>query len=391
MIENALQKSEETFKGIFNNARDGILLADIETKKFIFGNAMISQMLGYGLDELMTMGVEDIHPVEKLPEVIDSFEKLVRQETALVVDIPVKRKNGSLFFADINSFLIELSGHTYIVGFFRDVTKRKRAEEELHRVLKELDQRVQDRTEELQQTVAQLQQEVTERQRAEKATRKSEAKLRKLTQRVLALQEKQRKQLSWELQEDLAQYITALKLELRRFEPKLPEGDEKLRQDYHQVLNKINVIVENLRRHALDLSPLVLADLGLTVGLKSMFENFCRINDLECDLNLDELNQFFNDLDQISIYRVFEEALENVFQHAAATKVTLATKIKEDELEFLVEDNGQGFDPAIAEANPGVGLSIMAERVRALGGTFKLESHIAVGTSILFTIPRAGK
>ena len=141
----------------------------------------------------------------------------------------------------------------------------------------------------------------------------------------------------------------------------------------------------------MDLSPHVLADLGLTVGLKSLCENFGRINGLECDLQLDELREFFNSADQISIYRIFQEAMDNIFRHATATKVTFVAKNKGDAVEFLVEDNGQGFDPASAEAPQGVGLAAMAERVRALGGTFKLESQIAVGTRILFSIPKSEK
>ena len=83
--------------------------------------------------------------------------------------------------------------------------------------------------------------------------------------------------------------------------------------------------------------------------------------------------------------------MENIVQHAAATRVTIATKRKDDEIEFIVEDNGRGFDPAISEARQGVGLATMEERVRALGGTFKIESQKTVGTRILFTIPRIGK
>jgi PAS domain S-box-containing protein len=129
--EEALGQSEEKFRGVFNNARDGILLADIKTKMFILGNEMISQMLGYSFAELFKMKVEDIHPQENLPEVLDRFDKLVRGDTIFVTDIPVKRRDGSIFYADINSFLIELTGNTYVVGFFRDITERKRAEEEL--------------------------------------------------------------------------------------------------------------------------------------------------------------------------------------------------------------------------------------------------------------------
>jgi two-component system CheB/CheR fusion protein len=233
--------------------------------------------------------------------------------------------------------------------------------------------------------------DVTDRKRAEQALRDSEAKLRDLTRRVLALQEKERQQLSWELQEDLAQNITALKLELRTFELKLPAGDEQLRQDYRRALKKIDDMVDNLRRRATDLSPQMLEDLGLTVGLKSLCEDFGRRHDLECDLHLDELGDFFRAADQISIYRIFQEALDNISRHAAATKVTFAAKGKGGAVEFLVEDNGRGFDPAAAEAPLGVGLAAMAERVRALGGTFKLESQIAVGTRIFFTIPKSRK
>ena len=233
--------------------------------------------------------------------------------------------------------------------------------------------------------------DVSDRKQAEQALRESEANLRDLTRRVLALQEKERQQLSWELQENLAQNITALKLELRTFEPKLPEDDEQLRQDYRQALKKIDDLVENLRRRAMDLSPQMLEDLGLTVGLKSLCEDFGRRHNLECDLHLDELGEFFRAADQISIYRIFQEALDNISRHAAATKVTFAAKSQGGAVEFLVEDNGRGFDPATAEVPQGVGLAAMAERVRALGGTFKLESQIAVGTRIFFTIPRSRK
>ena len=112
--------------------------------------------------------------------------------------------------------------------------------------------------------------DVTDRKQAEQALKESETRLRDLTQQLLALQDKERQELSWELHEELAQNITALKLELQTFEPKLPEGDEKLRRDYRQALEKINGMVENLRRRAADLSPQMLEDLGLSGGLEKL-------------------------------------------------------------------------------------------------------------------------
>lgn len=124
-------ESEKTFKVIFNNAADGILVADAESKKFYMGNAVICQELGYSTDELKNLGVADIHPEQDLPYVIEQFEKQARREITLAKDIPVKKKDGSIFYADVNSLPITLSGKKCLMGVFRDVTERKKSEEAL--------------------------------------------------------------------------------------------------------------------------------------------------------------------------------------------------------------------------------------------------------------------
>ena len=136
--EEALRDSEGRFRAIFDNANDGILLADEETKKFYTGNNTACQMLGYSLEEIKNLGVPDIHPKEDLPYVIEQFEKQVRREIAVAKDLPVKRKDGSIFYADVNTSLVTLAGRTYLLGIFRDVTERKRAEEEREKLIHEL-------------------------------------------------------------------------------------------------------------------------------------------------------------------------------------------------------------------------------------------------------------
>lgn len=131
--EEALRESEHRFKTIFEKANDGILLADTATKKFTAGNPKICEMLGYPLGELTTLGVADIHPETDLLHVIEEFGKQLRGEIDLASDLPVKRKDGSVFIADINSFPIVIEGHEYLAGFFRDVTRRKHAEAALER------------------------------------------------------------------------------------------------------------------------------------------------------------------------------------------------------------------------------------------------------------------
>jgi PAS domain S-box-containing protein len=138
-VEKALQESEQRFKAIFDHSNDGILLADMETKRFFIGNETICKMLGCSPDEIKDLGVMDIHPAEDIPYVIDQFEKQARKEIAIAKDLPVKRKDGSIFYADVNAFPITLAGKTYLVGAFRDTTERKQAEEFLQEQKEELE------------------------------------------------------------------------------------------------------------------------------------------------------------------------------------------------------------------------------------------------------------
>jgi len=130
--EQKLKESEERFRGIFDNVNDGILLADLETGKFLIGNKTVSKMLGYSLEEISKLGVEDIHPNGHLPYILKQFETISRGEISHSKNIPVKRKDDSIFYVDINSSEITFAGNNYLVGVFRDVTERKQAEERLH-------------------------------------------------------------------------------------------------------------------------------------------------------------------------------------------------------------------------------------------------------------------
>ncbi|MFH1054698.1 MAG: PAS domain S-box protein [Candidatus Altiarchaeota archaeon] len=127
--EAALKESEVKFRSIFDNAAEGILLADLETKKFYMGNNAICRMLGYSMEEITGLGVMDIHTEKDSPYVIDQFERQAKGEFVLAKDLPVKRKDGSVFYADVTSTTVKIAGKTYLLGFFHDNTERKRMED----------------------------------------------------------------------------------------------------------------------------------------------------------------------------------------------------------------------------------------------------------------------
>lgn len=113
---------------ILDNAIEGILIAEIESKKFRYANNAIEMMLGYSAEELLTLTVYDIHPREHVSEIIKMFEAQARGELKLIRHIPCLRKNGAVFWADINTSKVSVKGTICNVGFFSDITERKNAE-----------------------------------------------------------------------------------------------------------------------------------------------------------------------------------------------------------------------------------------------------------------------
>ena len=129
--EEKLRDSEEKFRNIFDSATDGILIADVSTRKFVDANKSICTMLRCTKEQIIHLGIEDIHPAADVPHVIEEFERQMRGEKTIAMEIPVLRRDGIVFFADICFTSITLRGNVFSVGIFRDITGRKQAEQAL--------------------------------------------------------------------------------------------------------------------------------------------------------------------------------------------------------------------------------------------------------------------
>jgi PAS domain S-box-containing protein len=124
-----LRESEEMLRVIFEGALDGILLVNAETRQFVNGNPEICRMLGYSPAELIRVHAADIHPPQDLPWITGQIELHLQGKTRLSEDIPVRHRDGSVFYADIKSAPVALGGKTHIVAIFRDITERRKTEE----------------------------------------------------------------------------------------------------------------------------------------------------------------------------------------------------------------------------------------------------------------------
>jgi len=129
--EEALRESEARYRALFENAAEGILIADIKTKKFMYANPAQCRMLGYTKDELIQMSVNDIHLQEDLEWVLSEFMAQARGDKRVALNVPCLRKDGTILYADISTTMIVIDGKECNVGFFSDITERKRAEQEL--------------------------------------------------------------------------------------------------------------------------------------------------------------------------------------------------------------------------------------------------------------------
>jgi len=139
-LEAKLSDSNEQFRVIFEGSKDGILLADVESRRFIAGNQAICDMLGYAEEEIRQLKVDDIHPREDLPGILEEFEKQARQRIKSIEGIPLRRKDGSVLYADLESNLVSFAGRNCMLGSFRDVTERRKAAETLARLGMAVDQ-----------------------------------------------------------------------------------------------------------------------------------------------------------------------------------------------------------------------------------------------------------
>ncbi|MDT8317328.1 MAG: PAS domain S-box protein [bacterium] len=136
-VEETVLESERKFRAIFDNAVDGITLISTESREFTLVNKMFCLMTGYSQEEFVNMGVLDMHPEEALTHVIEQLERLSRGEIEAAENIPVKRKDGSIFYADIKASTYWMGGEKCLLGIFRDITERKQAEEAISRALSE--------------------------------------------------------------------------------------------------------------------------------------------------------------------------------------------------------------------------------------------------------------
>lgn len=234
--------------------------------------------------------------------------------------------------------------------------------------------------------------DVTEKVRAAEALRRSENELRELSGQLLTVQELERKRIAADLHDGLGQSLSALKFYVEGVRELVAQGSQQeAGEALGQIVSKIKAAVDEVRRTTMDLRPATLDDLGVI----ATFSWFCReyqqvfqqikvkqtVNVKESDIPLSL---------KTTLFRILQEALNNVAKHADASRVQVTLAEVEGRVELELRDNGKGFDLAVAgkSGKSGLGLTSMKDRALLSGGTFHMESIRGRGTVIRATWPK---
>ncbi|MEO5648612.1 MAG: PAS domain S-box protein [Ginsengibacter sp.] len=226
--------------------------------------------------------------------------------------------------------------------------------------------------------------DITQRKLAEKEVDEKYKKFKKLANHFKSRIEKDRKYFSVELHEELAQLVSVIKLDLNSISNHIPNlsGFLKSRIDHASGISEL--LVQTIRKISFEMSPYMLYNLGLDKALEWLGNDFTILNHIPCFF---ESNYNEADLTQeikIDFFRICQESLSNVMNHAEANSVKISIENRGDSVQLTVTDDGKGFD--VKKQLHASGLANMRERVASINGNLVIESTIGRGTKVIVTI-----
>jgi PAS domain S-box-containing protein len=284
------------------------------------------------------------------------------------------RKDGSRFWANVViTALRDEGGRLYGFGkVTRDLTDRKLAEDALRR------------------SAQQLQEEIKYRIEAERSARQAEASVRDISQRLLRLQDEERRRLGRELHDSVGQLLVGTKLALRALATE--EGRRSWDQRVAECESILEQAIREVRTTSFLLYPPMLEELGLRTAVESYLEGFRQRSGIQIDFQAaQEFGRLAGEI-ELALFRVLQESLTNIHRHSGSPTAQIRLSVEEQMVVLEVQDQGKGaptealkFSSDFLRAR-GVGLRGMNERLTQVGGKLEVFSK-EPGTLVRATVP----
>jgi PAS domain S-box-containing protein len=304
------------------------------------------RIYGYSAEEVIGQSISMLVPPDRPDELQLLLEKVRHGESIRHYETARTRKDGELVNVSLTISPVR-DGAGKIVGMStiaRNITEQKRAEEVQNQLLR----------------------------------------------RVITAHEEERRRLSRELHDDMAQSLTALMLGLKSIENCCVS--ETAARRLHEMQQLANQVSKEVRTLATQLRPPALDDLGLHNALTAYIGEWSKTSRITSDFHGDSIiNHRLPAVIETTVYRIIQEALANVLKHAQAKIASVIVDYREHCLRAIVEDDGCGFEAdavmSVQAAERRLGLLGMQERATLVGGTLNIESSPSVGTTVLLLIP----
>ncbi len=348
--EESLRESEERYRTVVQDQTE-LISRFREDGTFIFVNEVYCRFFNKTHEELIGKHWQPVVVQEELPAI---EEKLV----TMSVENPIVLTENRVFSGSGEIRWMQFVNR----GFFDDEGQRVE--------------------------IQSVGRDITELKLVEGALKRSEKTLKQISSRRLDAFEEERKRISLELHDGLAQTMGAIKIWAESAQMHYNKNNEvKIAESMDKVVSLVQIAIEELRRISRNLHPVTLENLGLKAAIDWLCEEFEQLDrSINITRQIDEIGNEVLDSLKIAIFRVTQEALNNVFKHSKANLVRISLQKEEREIKLIIEDDGSGFnlDSQNLDKKDGIGLGVisMEERTNLSGGIFTIESQILKGTTV---------
>jgi len=399
LAEDVLRRNEALFSALIEQAPVGVYVVDAGFRLLqvnpvgVSAFQNVNPLIGRDFSEI----VHIIWPKRVADEVVEHFRHTLR--TGESYQSPgltgLRRDIGT---REIYEWQIERvtlpAGEHGVVCFFSNITERKKAEIAQRRVdvLAASNLKLKNEVVRRQATEKSLKQSEHEQSRLLLQSRRQEEQLRSMSHEILQAQEHERKRISRELHDVIAQTLVGINVHVAALTQECSGPRVNLQEKITRTQRLVEESLDIVHRFAGELRPTMLDDLGLIPALKTFMQEFIESTGIRASLKAYAGIENMDNTLRTVLYRVAQEALTNVARHANASHVEVRIENPDGVIQMQVIDDGKGFEVARiagSKRNGRLGLLGMKERVEMIGGKFHVESTPETFTSVRVEFPQS--